>query len=81
MSQNHVDNKSRLVQVLGAIREQAITWASFDQDLYHHMIGHNDLITYAGYNLHFEPTKETQCPQVQTVECFVWEFWRKMVML
>ena len=29
-----------------AIRHQAITWANFDPELYHHMesLGHNDLI-------------------------------------
>ena len=40
------DDKSTLVQVmLGAIRQQAITWANVDPDLCRHVasLGHNEL--------------------------------------
>ena len=46
MSLGFTDDKSTLVQVPGAIRQQAITWANVDPDLCHHMVslGHNELI-------------------------------------
>ena len=49
MSQNFTDHKSTLVQVMawffGAVRQQAITWASVDLDPCRHMtsLGHNEL--------------------------------------
>ena len=45
------DDKSTVVQVMvGAIRQQAITWASVGPDLCHHIaaLGHNKLIYCAG---------------------------------
>ena len=47
MPQNSIDDKSTLVQVrVGAIRQQAITWANVDPNLCHHMawLGLNELI-------------------------------------
>ena len=46
MPQDLTDDKSTLVQVwLGAVRQQAITWAIVDPDLCRHMasLGHNEL--------------------------------------
>ena len=42
---NLTDDKSTLVQVIGAIRQQAITWANVDPDLCCHMasLGPNGL--------------------------------------
>ena len=42
MTQNTVDDKSTLIQVM-AIRQQAITWANVDPTPYHHASsGHNE---------------------------------------
>ena len=47
MPRNLFDDKSTLVQViwLGAIRQQAFTWANVDPDLRRHMasLGHSEL--------------------------------------
>ena len=48
MPLDSTDDKSTLVQVrLGAIKQQAITWANVDWDLWRHMasLGHNELIS------------------------------------
>ena len=53
MSLDLTDDKSTLVQEwLGAVRQQAITWANVDPDLCRHMasLGHNELITSSGSN-------------------------------
>ena len=45
MSLDLTEDKSTLVQVMAcAVRQQAITWASVDLDLCHHMasLGHNE---------------------------------------
>ena len=46
MSLDHTDDKSTFRQWLGAVRQQAITWASVDLDLCHHIasLGRNELI-------------------------------------
>ena len=39
MPEDRTDDKSTLVQVmLGAVKQQTITWANVDQDNYHHML-------------------------------------------
>ena len=45
------DDKSTLVQVMGAIKQQAITWSNVDPDLCAHMVllGHNELRLSAQY--------------------------------
>ena len=46
MPQDLTDDKSTLVQVMAwCHRQQAITWASVDPDLWHHMtsLGHTEL--------------------------------------
>ena len=46
MQQGLIDDKSTLVQVMaGAVRQQAITWTSVDQELQRHMasLGLNEL--------------------------------------
>ena len=46
MSVDFTDDQSTFVQVMiGAVRQQAITWTNVDPDLWHHMasLGHNEL--------------------------------------
>ena len=45
MSLDFTDDQSTLVQLIGVVRQQAITWANVDPDLCHHLasLGHNEL--------------------------------------
>ena len=53
MPQNHTDNLGQhwIRWWLGAVRQQAMTWANIDLDLSHHMasLGHSDSMLYYGY--------------------------------